>query len=77
MHLSREKLGKEILWSQTLRNWKNMDASETYSQRIDAKEVSISQKVRRIHIPICRGYSKIVREEATNSEEPLHGGSKL
>ena len=38
----------------------NMDASEIYLRRFDAKEVLDITKVRRIHIPYCRWYSKIV-----------------
>ena len=36
--------GKEILWSQTLRSWEKMDASEIHAERLNAKEVLTPQK---------------------------------
>ena len=40
MYCTRVESEKETYWSQTLRNWKNMDASEIHAERLNAKEVS-------------------------------------
>ena len=36
---TREEFGRVTYWSQTLRSWKRMDASEIYSKRLNAKEM--------------------------------------
>ena len=68
----------DILIADT-RELENTDASGVYIQRINAKEVLIITKGRRIHIPSCRWYSKVVgkrlriprthSEAGTNREE--------
>ena len=38
-HCVREDFGKEIFWSQTLRRWKFLDASEILARRLNAKGI--------------------------------------
>ena len=59
MHQSRREFGKEIFWSWTLRNWKNMDASEVHLRRINAKEVWTPQRREDFIFPTVDGTAKL------------------
>ena len=59
--LIAEGLWKGDILRADMEEFENMDASEIYPRRINAKEVLIRHKRGWIHIPICRWHSKIVR----------------
>ena len=46
LHCMREESGREICWSQTLRGWKNFNASVIHARRLNAKEVLMPKKWR-------------------------------
>ena len=43
-HCTQVEFGRVTYWSQTLKNWKTMDASEIYSKRLYAKEVKFHKE---------------------------------
>ena len=64
LHCSRgEILARRYLWSQTLRRWENMDASEIRpSKNQRERSIDNTKKGRRIHVHSSRWNSKIVRK---------------
>ena len=79
------EFGKDTFWSQTLRNWKNMNASEIHPRRINAKEVLISHRREEFIFPVADGTAKLSerdnefreptrRREQTVRSEDLSGG---
>ena len=63
MRYTRGESGKETYQSQTLRNWKKMDASEIHAKRLNAKEVLTSQRSGHFIFPVADGTVKIFGRE--------------
>ena len=85
---TRGEFGRVTYWSQTLRSWDTMDASEIYSKRLNAKEVIFSKEWKiyfssrrwtnqtswtpRSHIPSGRGHERA----RFNLKRPLGGNPR-
>ena len=76
MHWLRGEFGKEIFWSQTLKNWKNMNASEIHARRLNAKETITPKSGEPFYIPNSGWNSKNVWKRSwsprAHSETGIH-----
>ena len=76
MYWSQGEFGKEILWLQTLRSWKILDASEIHARRVNAKAVMTPHKSEHSIFPFAEGTVKLsgrdheFREPTLRREQP-------
>ena len=77
MHQSRGESGKEMFWSQTLRSWRTMDASEINPRRIKCKRSIDATKGWTFLFPVADGTAKLsgrdheFREPTLWREQPV------
>ena len=69
------KFGERIFWSETLRSWKHLDASEIRAGRPNAKEVLATKKVN-FSFSRSQVEQQNCLEEIMESENPLQGGKE-
>ena len=68
MYYARGESGKETSWSQTLRNWEKMDASEIHGRRLNTKEVLTPKSGENFDLPDRRWNSQIIPRRSGSEE---------